>query len=150
MDVLDLGADIQGEAAELGRLHASIALARLHAGWRGLIVSGGETSVRVRGTGRGGRNSEYLGAVVENLGGVVDIAGLAADTDGVDGSGGAGAWFDPAVLSRAADRGLAVSSFRETSDTHAFFATLGSVLERRPTCTNVNDFRAILVGTSAL
>jgi hydroxypyruvate reductase len=54
------------------------------------------------------------------------------------------------VLASAAARGLAVSSFRETSDTHAFFATLGSALERRPTLTNVNDFRAVLVGASRI
>ena len=102
-----------------------------------MILSGGETGVRVNGAGRGGRNTTYLAALLDQLGPEVDIAGLAADTDGVDGSGGAGAW-------------LAVSSFIERSDTHVFFATLGAALERRPTLTNVNDFRAILVGASRI
>jgi hydroxypyruvate reductase len=148
--VLDLGAELSGDAASLGRAHAALALDRLSAGWCGVILSGGETGVRVNGAGRGGRNTEYLAALLDQLGPGVDIAGLAADTDGVDGSGGAGAWFDPSVLASAAARGLAVSSFRETSDTHAFFATLGSALERRPTLTNVNDFRAVLVGASRI
>lgn len=150
LPVLDLGAELCGDAAELGRAHAALALGRLAAGWRGLILSGGETSVRVRGAGRGGRNTEYLAALMGQLDPDADIAGLAADTDGVDGSGGAGAWFDRSILAASASRGLAVSSFTQTSDTHAFFATLGSALERRPTRTNVNDFRAILIGASSV
>lgn len=148
--VLDLGAELGGDASSLGRAHAALALDRLSAGWCGVILSGGETAVRVNGAGRGGRNTAYLAALLDQLGPEVDIAGLAADTDGVDGSGGAGAWFDPSVLASAAARGLAVSSFIERSDTHAFFATLGAALERRPTLTNVNDFRAILVGASRI
>lgn len=149
-DVMDLGAAIEGDATALGHAHAALARERLAAGWRGIILSGGETSVIVRGAGRGGRNTEYLAAVVEGLNGVVDVAGLAADTDGVDGSGGAGAWFDPAILAAAGARGLAVSSFVRTSDTYAFFATLGADLAASPTRTNVNDFRALLVGAGAV
>ena len=150
LDVLDLGAAIEGDATALGHAHAAIARERLASGWRGIILSGGETSVIVRGAGQGGRNTEYLAAVIEALNGAADVAGLAADTDGIDGSGGAGAWFDAAVLAHARARGLAVSSFIQTSDTYTFFATLGSALPASPTRTNVNDFRALLVGAGTV
>lgn len=143
--VLDLGAALDGDAGALGRSHAALARERLEAGWHGLILSGGETSVTVRGEGRGGRNTEYLAAFAAALGPGEDISGFAADTDGVDGSGGAGAWFDPALMALAATRGLSPGSFIRTSDSHGFFATLGSALPAQPTRTNVNDFRAILV-----
>ena len=145
-EVLDLGAALDGPAEALGHAHAALARERLAAGWRGLILSGGETSVEVQGTGRGGRNSQYLLALFEGLRGETDVAALAADTDGVDGSGGAGAWFDATVVARAELYGLVPGSFIRTSDSHGFFATLGSALPARPTRTNVNDFRAILVG----
>jgi glycerate 2-kinase len=145
-EVLDLGAALDGPAEALGHAHAALARERLAAGWRGLILSGGETSVEVQGTGRGGRNSQYLLALFEGLRGETDVAALAADTDGVDGSGGAGAWFDATVVARAELLGLVPGSFIRTSDSHGFFATLGSALPARPTRTNVNDFRAILVG----
>ena len=149
-EVLDLGPDITDDAGELGRAHAAIAMARLTSGWRGLIVSGGETRVRVGGAGRGGRNTEYLAALVSTLTPGADIAGFAADTDGMDGSGGAGAWFDPRILVRAHAAAGSIESFIRTSDTHGFFATLGAALPAAPTRTNVNDFRAILVGAGSV
>ena len=146
LDVVDFGADLVGDAEALGRAHARFARERHAAGWRGLILSGGETRVAVRGAGRGGRNTTYLAALMTELGDASDVAGFAADTDGIDGSGGAGAFFDGDTRTRAASLGLSPASFIRTSDTHAFFATLGTALPACPTRTNVNDFRAILVG----
>ena len=141
-----LGSALAGEARALGRAHAALALAHARRGGRCVLLSGGETTVTVRGPGRGGRNTEYLLALFEALAGAPGIAALAADTDGIDGSAdSAGAFFDAAARVEAAARGLAPGPFLAANDSHAFFATLGTVLHTGPTRTNVNDFRAILV-----
>jgi hydroxypyruvate reductase len=144
LEVLDLGLDLGTAATALAARHAAIARARRAVGWSGLIVSGGESTARVRGGGRGGRNTEYLLALFEALDGEPGISALAADTDGVDGrAGAAGAVFGPAERSRAAALGLQPLAHLGESDSAGFFATLGSLVVTGPTLTNVNDIRLI-------
>jgi hydroxypyruvate reductase len=111
-----------------------------------VLLSGGETTVTVRGSGRGGRNVEFLLALGLALGARRSVRALAADTDGVDGlEPVAGALWHPDTLARAAALGLDARRFLDANDAHTFFASLGDSLVTGPTLTNVNDFRAILV-----
>jgi glycerate 2-kinase len=155
VEPLILGHAIEGEAREVGREHAALALARL----RGadactaartrplLLLSGGETTVTVRGSGRGGRNAEYLLGLALALGGAPGVWALAADTDGIDGTeNNAGAIVTPATLSQAAARGIDPAQLLAANDAFALFAALGDLVVTGPTRTNVNDFRAILIG----
>jgi hydroxypyruvate reductase len=112
-----------------------------------LLLSGGETTVTVRGNGRGGRNVEFLLAFGIALGERAGVCALAGDTDGVDGMAPiAGAVWHPDTLSRAARLGLDPRQFLDDNDAHSFFAALGDSVVTGPTRTNVNDFRAVLVG----
>ena len=112
-----------------------------------LLLSGGETTVTVRGDGRGGRNTEYLLGLALGLGGRPGIYALAADTDGIDGSrDNAGAFVAPDTLARAAAAGLDPHAVLARNDAYTLFARLGDLFLTGPTLTNVNDFRAILVG----
>jgi len=147
--VVSLGADLEGEARELGREHAQ--LARQLRNERQddqpiVILSGGETTVTVRGDGRGGRNAEYaLGLAVE-LDGATGIHGLACDTDGIDGvEDNAGVFVDPDTLKRARKSQVSASDSLLRNDAYGFFAAIGSLVMTGPTKTNVNDFRAILI-----
>ncbi|MFN3884474.1 MAG: MOFRL family protein, partial [Rhodocyclaceae bacterium] len=109
-----------------------------------VILSGGETTVTVKGNGRGGRNAEFLLALAH----VLDIPAwaLACDTDGIDGSeDNAGAWFGPDVQARAAECRLSSADFLARNDSHGFFAALDRLIVTGPTRTNVNDFRAIFL-----
>jgi hydroxypyruvate reductase len=100
----------------------------------------------VRGKGRGGRNAEFLLSLAIALGGRADIAALAADTDGIDGSeDNAGAIIGPDTLERAARAGVDVEAHLADNDAYTAFARLGDLIVTGPTRTNVNDFRAILV-----
>jgi hydroxypyruvate reductase len=138
-----LGADLEGEARELGAEHAVLAR-RLPPGT--VLLSGGETSVTVRGQGRGGRNTEYLLAHALALGQAPGIWALAADTDGIDGMGdNAGALHRPGSLSRGRSLGLDPEALLVDNDAHAWFAALGDLVTTGPTRTNVNDFRATLI-----
>ena len=111
-----------------------------------LLLSGGETTVNVKGSGRGGRNVEFLLALALKLNGVEGVHALAADTDGVDGMEEiAGAVIGPSTLADALSLGLDASEFLENNDAHSFFERLGSSVVTGPTGTNVNDFRAILI-----
>ena len=111
-----------------------------------LLLSGGETTVTVSGTGRGGRNVEYLLALAIELDGAKGIYALAADTDGVDGSEvNAGAVLAPNTLARARAKNLNPRDYLSNNDGYSFFAELGNLLTTGPTLTNVNDFRAIYV-----
>lgn len=151
-----LGEAVEGEAREVGRGHAEIAL-RVRRGEGPLepsclLLSGGETTVTVRGGegagsgGRGGRNTEYLLALALALRGEPGVWALAADTDGLDGTGGhAGARVGPHTLPRAAALGLDPGAHLAAHDSYGFFAALGDLLITGPTRTNVNDLRAILV-----
>ncbi|TPW32418.1 glycerate kinase [Martelella alba] len=150
LTVLMLGDTIEGEAAEVGIVHAGIARSCVHHGVPvarpGLILSGGETSVTVRGNGRGGRNVEFLLSLAIDLGGVDGVYALAGDTDGIDGREEvAGAVITPDTLERARACGIDPRAALENNDGHGFFEALGDQLITGPTLTNVNDFRAILV-----
>ena len=142
-----LGDDLEGEARELGRSQARLALqARDEIEAPLLILSGGETSVTVSGNGRGGRNVEYLLGLFEALEGAPGIHALAIDTDGIDGSeDNAGALVAPDDWERALALGLAPSDYLSCNDAYTFFQALGRLIVTGPTRTNVNDFRAILV-----
>lgn len=145
LDVIVLGDNLEGEARQLGAAHAQRALA-LRPGKPTVILSGGETTVTVRGKGRGGRNVEYLMAEAIAAGGAAGIWGLAADTDGVDGAEDiAGAVFTPDTLARARAKGRDPQAMLDDNDGHGFFQMLGDSLVTGPTRTNVNDFRATLV-----
>jgi glycerate 2-kinase len=150
---LILGDALEGEAAEVGKVLAGIALSaatnRHPLPAPCLLLSGGETTVTVRGSGRGGRNVEFLLALALALGGAPDIRALAGDTDGIDGAGpAAGACISPDTLARARALGLDPRAMLADNDAHAFFEALGDTVVTGPTLTNVNDFRAILVDGS--
>jgi glycerate 2-kinase len=151
LEVVMLGDNLEGEARALGAAHARQALdLAKQAGKPPLtpivILSGGETTVTVRGKGRGGRNVEYLLAEAIAAGGAAGIWGLAADTDGVDGAEDiAGAVFTPDTLVRARAKGRDPQAMLDDNDGHSFFEMLGDSLVTGPTRTNVNDFRATLI-----
>ena len=145
-----LGNAIEGEAREVGRVMAGIARqVALHgqpAPAPVVLLSGGETTVTVRGNGSGGRNVEFLLSLALELGGQSGIFALAADTDGIDGSEEvAGAIITPDTLERADKLGLHAKERLANNDGHRFFEALGDQVITGPTLTNVNDFRAILV-----
>jgi glycerate-2-kinase len=150
LNVLYLGDRIEGEAREVAKVHAAIALeiADRDAPVQKpcLLLSGGETGVTVRGKGRGGRNVEFLLALAIALGGRERITALAGDTDGIDGMEQiAGAVIDPTSLDRARALGLDPMGFLENNDAHALFERLRDQVVTGPTHTNVNDFRGILI-----
>jgi glycerate 2-kinase len=151
LEVVMLGDNLEGEARELGAAHARQALDLAKRGGKPpikpvVILSGGETTVTVRGKGRGGRNVEYLLAEAIAAGGAPGIWGLAADTDGVDGAEDiAGAIFTPDTLARARAKGRDPQAMLDDNDGHGFFEMLGDSLVTGPTRTNVNDFRATLI-----
>lgn len=149
---LILGDAIEGEAREVARVMAAIArqVARHSqpAAPPCVLLSGGETTVTVRGAGNGGRNVEFLLALALALKGEAWVFALAADTDGVDGSEEvAGAIITPETLTRAASVQIDARARLEENDGHGFFAALGDQIVTGPTLTNVNDFRAILVSS---
>lgn len=145
-----LGDSIEGEARDVGKVMAGIArqVALHDQPFRKpcVILSGGETTVTVRGNGRGGRNVEYLLALAIQLNGLPGIYALAGDTDGVDGQEEiAGAWLSPQTLKRAAEAGLNARDALNNNDGHGFFAALDDSIITGPTLTNVNDFRCVLI-----
>jgi glycerate 2-kinase len=145
-----LGDSIEGEAREVGRVLAAIALQVVgHAqpfAAPCVLLSGGETTVAVRGHGRGGRNVEFLLSLAITLDGHARIHALAGDTDGVDGLEEiAGATISPDTLGRAWAKGLNPREALANNDGHGFFGALGDSVVTGPTRTNVNDFRAILI-----
>jgi glycerate 2-kinase len=148
-EVVDLGDAVVGEAREVAKSHAKLAREARAAGRRTAILSGGELSVTVRNAqGRGGRNQEYVLALMLALEGEQGISALAADTDGIDGGSGqvtdpAGAIVEAAVVAGA--RRLNAQKFLDNNDATSFFELAGGLIVRGPTHTNVNDFRAILV-----
>nr|WP_027948026.1 glycerate kinase [Halomonas anticariensis] len=147
VEVRLLGDDLEGEARELGRAQGRLALSLRDGVQRPLLLlSGGETSVTVRGDGRGGRNVEYLLGLFDALRGAAGIHALAIDTDGIDGSeDNAGALFGPEDWTRAGQLGLDPVDYLSRNDAYTFFQGLERLIVTGPTCTNVNDFRAILV-----
>jgi hydroxypyruvate reductase len=150
-----LGDAIEGEAREVGRVMAGIALQVARHGQPAqapcVLLSGGETTVTVRGSGRGGRNVEFLLALAMALKGAPGISAIAGDTDGVDGAEEvAGAVIAPATLAKAAARGLSGQAALDNNDGHGFFEALDAQVITGPTQTNVNDFRAILIRPEAV
>jgi len=145
--VVMLGDNLEGEARQLGATHARRALQLVGTVNKPtVILSGGETTVTVRGKGRGGRNVEYLLAEAIAAEGAPTIWGLAADTDGVDGAEDiAGAVFTPDTLARARAKGHDPKAMLDDNDGHGFFEMLGDSLVTGPTRTNVNDFRITLI-----
>ncbi len=141
---------IEGEARDVASMHAAIAR-QVHGFAQPLpppcvLISGGETTVTVRGTGRGGRNAEFLLALGVALDGHPNIYALAADTDGIDGTeDNAGALLGPESLARAASLGVSAKAMLANNDGYSFFSTLGDLVITGPTLTNVNDYRAIMV-----
>ena len=141
---------LEGEAREVAKVHAGIVRQVLRHGQPTaapcVILSGGETTVTVRGQGRGGRNSEFGLALALALEGAAGVWAIACDTDGIDGAGeDAGVLVFPDTLSRAAALGLDAKAHLADNDSGGFFDRLGDLVRTGPTLTNVNDFRAILV-----
>ena len=143
LDVVQLGNDLEGEAREMGAAHA--ALARRHG--PGMLISGGEATVTISAaSGRGGPNCEYLLALAVALDGGPNVHAIACDTDGIDGSAdAAGAVIGPDTLARARAAGMDAREMLARHDSHEFFRKLGELVMTGPTCTNVNDFRAVLI-----
>jgi hydroxypyruvate reductase len=154
LDTYILSDAIEGEARDVGKVLAAIAL---QAAQRSqpvpapcVLLSGGETTVTVRGRGRGGRNVEYLLSLAIALEGHPRIHALAGDTDGVDGLEEiAGAQIGPDSLDRAWSRGFRPRDVLADNDAHSLFSALGDSIVTGPTLTNVNDFRAIFIDDGA-
>ena len=147
---LILGDSLEGESREVALVHAGIARQVLRHGQPApapcVLLSGGETTVTVRGKGRGGRNVEFLWALAVALDGERGVYALAGDTDGVDGTeDNAGAILAPDTLARAAGGGLDAKRYLADNDGYTFFSKLGDLVVTGPTLTNVNDFRALLI-----
>lgn len=145
-----LGDAIEGEAREVGKVLAGIALQVAERGQPlqppCVLLSGGETTVTLRGQGRGGRNVECLLSLAIGVDSHSRIHALAGDTDGIDGVEEiAGATFGPDTLARAWSLGLRPRDRLAANDGHGFFSALGESIVTGPTLTNVNDFRAILI-----
>jgi len=145
-----LGDSIEGESRDVALVHAGIAR---QCAMRGqpekppcVLISGGETTITLKGKGKGGRNTEFLLALAIALNGMPGIYALAGDTDGVDGSeDNAGALIYPDTLARAEASGINAKAMLADNDPWTFFNGIGDLLMTGPTLTNVNDFRAVLI-----
>ena len=145
-----LGDAIEGESREAAKVFAAIARQAANRSQPAappcVLLSGGETTVTIKGKGRGGPNTEFLLALAIALDGHPGISAIACDTDGVDGSeDNAGAVVTPDTLIRAAAMGVDARARLDDNDAYGFFAALGDLVAPGPTLTNVNDFRAIVV-----
>ncbi len=145
-----LGDSIEGESRDVGLVHAGIAR---QCAMRGqpqeppcVLISGGETTVTLKGQGKGGPNTEFLLSLAIALDGAPNVYALAGDTDGVDGSeDNAGALIYPDTLKRAEAAGISAKAMLADNDPYTFFACVGDLLETGPTMTNVNDLRCIYI-----
>ena len=145
-----LGDSVTGEAREVAKAYGALAREITQHGlpWQPpvALISGGETTVTVRGNGRGGRNAEFLLALAVDLAGAANIHALACDTDGIDGSeDNAGATLAPDSLARAQQKKLDAKRRLDDNDGYGFFSALGDLVVTGPTRTNVSDYRCILV-----
>lgn len=150
VEPLILSDAIEGEARECAKVHAGIALSCATHGTPlpapCVLISGGETTVSVRGRGRGGRNAEFLLSLAAALRAHPQVWALACDTDGIDGTeDNAGARIDPTTLERASGWGVNVAASLDDNDAYRVFDQLNDLVVTGPTRTNVNDFRAILI-----
>jgi glycerate 2-kinase len=149
-EIVDLGADLEGEAREVAVAHAQLAFKARTKGRKLAILSGGELTVTVTGNGRGGPNQEYVLALADLLKDSTGMSALAGDTDGADGGAGsaddpAGAIIDGKTFAAMRAQGLDAAAYLKNNDATAFFAATGDLLQSGPTLTNVNDIRVILV-----
>jgi glycerate 2-kinase len=148
---LILSTSIQGEAREVARVHAEILREAIMSGRPitppACILSGGETTVTVRGKGKGGRNQEFALAAGLSLAGIEGAMVLSAGTDGTDGpTDAAGATADGTTLRRAAIKGISLAEKLEANDSYPVFEALGDLVKTGPTGTNVMDLHIMLVG----
>lgn len=145
-----LGDSVTGESRDVAKVYGALAREISDYGhpWNKplALISGGETTVTVKGNGRGGRNCEFLLSLVIDLAGAKNIHALACDTDGIDGSeDNAGAMAEPDSLKRASKLGVSATKLLENNDGYSFFEKLGDLIVTKPTRTNVNDYRVILL-----
>ncbi len=145
-----LGDAVTGEARDVAKVYAALVREIRHDEhpWKPpvVLISGGETTVTVNGSGRGGRNTEFLLSLAIELDGVGNVHALACDTDGIDGSeNNAGATIAPDSLRRARKLGINAAASLANNDSYTFFNQLGDLVVTGPTRTNVNDYRAILI-----
>ena len=145
-----LGDSVTGESSEVAKVYAALARQiRAHSHPMKppvALISGGETTVTVRGNGRGGRCTEFLLSLAIELEGMERVHALACDTDGIDGSeDNAGAMLMPDALARAAAQGIVAKKLLAVNDGYGFFSALGDLVVTGPTRTNVNDYRIIIV-----
>jgi glycerate 2-kinase len=145
-----LGDSVTGEAREVAKVCAALAreVRRYSQPFKPpvALISGGETTVTVRGNGRGGRNTEFLLSLALALEGLEDTWGLSCGTDGIDGTeDNAGAVVAPETLSRAQALGMKIGHYLDRNDGYGFFRQLDDLVITGPTHTNVNDFRALLI-----
>lgn len=145
-----LGNSIEGESRDVASVHAAIAHQIATHGQPFeppcVLISGGETTVTVKGSGRGGRDTEFLLALAVSLESHPRIHAIACDTDGIDGTeDNAGAILDPDTLCRAEKLGIVAADLLNDNNGYQFFSSLGDLVVTGPTRTNVNDFRAILI-----
>jgi hydroxypyruvate reductase len=145
-----IGDDIEGDATQVGRAHAGLALQYRNKGGRFALLSGGELTVQVRNVdGHGGPNLEYLTSLMVHLDGAEGIEAIACDSDGVDGSeDNAGGYLSPDSLARARSSGIEPAESLANNNSYEIFAALGDLVITGPTRTNINDIRIILVDTT--
>ena len=149
-----LGDSLEGESRDVAKVLAGLARQVLVHGQPFntpcVLLSGGETTVTIKGSGRGGRNVEFLLALGVALADTPNVYAMAGDTDGVDGAEEiAGAVLTPETLARAWAQGMNPRAYLDNNDAHSFFQNLGDSVITGPTLTNVNDFRAILINAPA-
>jgi hydroxypyruvate reductase len=147
---LVLSSSIEGETKDVALVHAAIAQEILKTGEPvskpACVISGGETTVTIRGQGKGGRNQEFVLAAAIAIDGLENVAILSGGTDGTDGpTDAAGALADGTTVSRAASQGLDAQEYLRNNDSYSFFHSLGDLLKTGPTFTNVMDLRLVLV-----
>ncbi len=141
-----LGDAVEGEARDVAAAHAALAKDVLARGEKVALISGGELTVAVADGGIGGPSHEYVLALMLACGGDPALAGMAGDTDGIDGgTAAAGAWFDGGTLARAASAGVDPAEALRRNDTGRFFEAIDRQIVSGPTRTNVNDLRVILI-----
>ena len=153
--VVSLGDRVEGEARDVARDHAAMALA-IAAGngpvkAPAAILSGGETTVTLTGNGRGGRNAEYALGLVIAVAGHPAISAIAGDTDGIDGTeDNAGAFVLPDTPGRARAAGVDAAERLADNDAYGFFEAIGDLVVTGPTLTNVNDLRAVIISEETI
>jgi hydroxypyruvate reductase len=148
---LILSSFIEGETREIARMHAAIAREAILHGSPipppACLISGGETTVSIRGSGKGGRNQEFALAAALDISGLENVLILSAGTDGTDGpTDAAGAVCDGFTIARAIEKGLDPQASLDNNDSYQFFDALGDLIRTGPTGTNVMDVRLMLVG----